>query len=65
MSTLHMLCGKIAAGKSTLAAELARNEMGTHAFSDTKEQFEQVTRHFVPPSPAEGFSVVIHRPGSG
>lgn len=24
MATLHMLCGKIAAGKSTLAAELAR-----------------------------------------
>ncbi len=44
---------------------LARNEMGTHAFSATKEQFEQVTRHFVPPSPAEGFTVVIHRSGSG
>lgn len=40
----------------------ARNASGTHPFSLTDEQFDQLARHFVAPSPDEGFDIVLHRP---
>ena len=43
----------------------ARNASGMHPFSVTDEQFEQLARHFVPPSEAEGFVIVRHGPGDG
>ncbi len=36
----------------------ARNASGAHPFSVSDEQFEAVTRHFVPPAPDEGFNVL-------
>ena len=43
-----------------LARLRARNASGTHAFSVTDEQFHQVSKHFVPPSPDEGFHLIVH-----
>ncbi len=43
----------------------ARNDSGAHPFSVTDEQFEQLARHFVAPSEAEGFVIVRHCPGDG
>ena len=38
----------------------ARNTEGDHPFATTEAQFRQVSRHFVPPSPEEGFILVVH-----
>ncbi len=38
----------------------ARNAAGTHPFAATEQQFHEVSRHFVPPSPDEGFQIVMH-----
>ena len=38
-----------------------RNFSGEHAFQTTDEQFDQITQHFVAPTPQEGFNVVVHR----
>jgi thymidylate kinase len=38
----------------------ARNAQGDHAFAATEEQFRKISKHFVAPSPDEGFNVVIH-----
>lgn len=38
----------------------ARNAAGVHEFSPTEEQFHQFTRHFVAPTPEEGFVIVTH-----
>ncbi len=40
----------------------ARNAGGEHPFSATEQQFLQVSRHFVAPSPEEGFDIVLHHP---
>lgn len=40
----------------------ARNASGTHPFSLTDAQFDQLARHFVAPTPDEGFDIVVHRP---
>lgn len=37
-----------------------RNSSGDHPFQATDEQFEQITKHFVEPSPQEGFNLVMH-----
>jgi len=37
-----------------------RNASGTHEFQVSDAEFEQFTRHYVPPSPDEGFNVVVH-----
>ena len=34
-----------------------RNEEGAHAFAPSEADFDLFTRHFVPPSPEEGFDV--------
>ena len=39
----------------------ARNAEGTHPFKVTDEQFRRISRHYVPPTPEEGFSVVMHK----
>ena len=38
-----------------------RNLSGEHAFQTTDEQFDQITLHFVAPTPQEGFNLVVHR----
>ncbi|EBA08890.1 AAA family ATPase [Sagittula stellata] len=39
----------------------ARNAQGDHPFTVSDEQFRQISNHFVPPSPNEGFNIVLHR----
>lgn len=38
-----------------------RNARGAHPFQVSDAEYEQFTRHFVPPAPAEGFHVIVHR----
>ena len=38
----------------------ARNADGTHPFAATEAQFEQMSRHFSPPTEAEGFTLIHH-----
>lgn len=45
-----------------LARLKARNEAGEHPFAVTEAQFRQISRHFVPPRPEEGFDVRVYRP---
>lgn len=35
-----------------------RNESGLHPFSTSDAQFDEITRHFVPPDASEGFHIV-------
>lgn len=37
-----------------------RNESGAHPFAVTEEQFHQISKHFEPPTEAEGFTVIVH-----
>jgi predicted kinase len=37
-----------------------RNAAGSHPYAATDEEFDQITRHFVPPSSTEGFHIVSH-----
>jgi predicted kinase len=37
-----------------------RNASGEHPFQVSDAEFAQFTRHFVPPSAAEGFNIVVH-----
>ena len=39
-----------------------RNAAGTHDFTVSDEIFDLFTSHFVPPTPDEGFNLVVHRP---
>ena len=43
-----------------LARLRARNAAGTHDFAATEAQFHQITRHFAPPEPEEGFTILRH-----
>jgi predicted kinase len=54
---LHVLD---ASDELCLARLRKRNAQGDHPFAATEEQFRQFTRHFVAPSPDEGFNVVVH-----
>lgn len=54
-ATLHLVCGKIASGKSTLTARLAE---APKTVRSSDAQFDDITRHFVPPSAEEGFDSV-------
>ena len=38
----------------------ARNAQGDHPFAATEAQFHQVSKHFVAPTPEEGFNIVMH-----
>ena len=46
-----------------LARLHARNAQGEHPFKVTDAQFRQMSKHFVPPTPEEGFNVVAHTVG--
>lgn len=39
-----------------------RNAEGNHEFTVSDEMFDLFTSHFAPPTPEEGFDLVIHRP---
>ncbi|MEP3277513.1 MAG: ATP-binding protein [Stappiaceae bacterium] len=41
----------------------ARNVQGDHPFAATEEQFRQISKHFIAPSPDEGFNIVLHHVG--
>ena len=43
-----------------LARLRARNAQGDHAFAATEGQFHRFARYFQPPSPEEGFTIVMH-----
>jgi predicted kinase len=42
----------------------ARNAAGAHEYKVSPTEFEELGRYFEPPTPAEGFDVVMH-PGAG
>ncbi len=44
-----------------LARLRRRNAGGDHAFAPTKKQFRQFSKHFVAPTPDEGFNMLVHR----
>jgi predicted kinase len=37
-----------------------RNARGEHPFQVTDAEYDQFTRHFLPPGPDEGFNVIVH-----
>ena len=37
-----------------------RNASGEHEFQVSGEQFDRVSRHFQPPTEAEGFEIIVH-----
>ncbi|WP_323766715.1 ATP-binding protein [Antarctobacter sp.] len=37
-----------------------RNAAGDHPFAATEQQFRQISKHFVAPTAAEGFNIVVH-----
>ncbi|SDJ79779.1 AAA family ATPase [Aliiruegeria lutimaris] len=43
-----------------LARLRARNAKGVHPFAATDEQSQRISRHYAPPSPDEGFTIVTH-----
>ncbi|WP_374213319.1 AAA family ATPase [Psychromarinibacter sediminicola] len=43
-----------------LARLRARNAQGDHPFAATEAQFHRFSRHFAPPGPDEGFTIVRH-----
>lgn len=45
-----------------LARLHARNASGDHPFQVTDAQFHRITAAFEPPTPDEGFAVMVHRP---
>ena len=46
-----------------LARLHARNAAGEHRFAATEAQFRQLSKHFVLPSPEEGFNILRHEDG--
>lgn len=43
-----------------LARLRARNARGEHPFAVTDAQFERITKHYAPPMPEEGFTILRH-----
>lgn len=43
----------------------ARNAAGNHDFAASDAEFDQISSYFVPPSEAEGFTVIRHTTASG
>lgn len=43
-----------------LARLRERNARGDHPFAPTVEQFHRVSKYYMPPSPREGFEIVVH-----
>jgi predicted kinase len=44
-----------------LARLQARNAEGRHEYQVSRAEFDELSRHFEPPTPAEGFDIVLHR----
>lgn len=44
-----------------LARLRARNAAGDHPFAATDEQFAQISKFFAPPTPEEGFNIIVHK----
>ena len=38
-----------------------RNAAGDHPFQVTDDEYDLITSYFVPPTPDEGFNVIVHR----
>lgn len=38
-----------------------RNAVRSHSFTLSEDEFDEITRYFVPPSPDEGFNVIHHK----
>lgn len=57
--TLHFLDVSAEICKQRLAL---RNTQGTHAFSVSDRQFDQISAHFTRPTADEGFVIKTHRP---
>jgi hypothetical protein len=36
-----------------------RNADGSHQFNTSESEYEQITKYFVPPTPEEGFNVIM------
>lgn len=47
-----------------LARLRARNAEGAHPFASSEAQFRRISAHLAPPSPDEGFNVVVHGGGA-
>jgi predicted kinase len=54
---LHVL---VVPDEICLARLRARNEEGAHEYRVSRTEFEELSRYFEPPTPAEGFDVVVH-----
>lgn len=54
---LHLLDAPDALCKARLRE---RNRAGCHAFAPGEADYDRITRHFVPPTPDEGFKLLIH-----
>nr|WP_175669590.1 ATP-binding protein [Burkholderia ambifaria] len=39
---------------------MARNASGKHPFQTSEEQYDQITRYFVPPALDEGFNIIVY-----
>lgn len=57
----HLLHLLDAPDELCLARLRARNAAGEHPFAATDAQFRRFTKHFAPPAPDEGFTIVTHR----
>ncbi len=57
-NTLHVL---EASNELCLGRLKARNAAGEHAFAPTEEQFQHITKHYAPPTPDEGFEILVHK----
>lgn len=56
----HQLHVLMPPDKVCLARLQERNASGLHPFTVTEEQFREISSHFNPPKPEEGFNLVIH-----
>lgn len=60
----HQLHVLIPPDEVCLARLQRRNASGLHPFTVTEEQFYQISSHFNPPTPQEGFNLLFHEDGN-
>lgn len=60
---LHRLHVMATPDETCLARLRARNAAGAHPFAPTEAQFHRMSAHHAAPTEAEGFDIVLHRPG--
>lgn len=56
----HQMHVLVASDAKCLARLRARNASGAHPFAPTEAQFHRFAKHYAPPTPDEGFSIVEH-----